>query len=237
MRQYRFWTPDEFEAAKAMRAAGATYVEIGRKLNRKPGAVAQAFDRMGGAFQKLGRTCSECPTPISDTNKCGKCRRCNLTAQNHDAAFQAARLPALVASHAVSAGSPHRRRAAKAAAAKRMARPGYREWLVRQMKEVVQPKSRTPEAIAKRDMKAVGDKLRERYLGWCPEEYRDEYRRLMRSKGMNAREARECIKASIRAATEALSPFERQMRALERGGKIVANDARPAGNQIVRRFG
>lgn len=67
-------------------------------------------------------------------------------------------------------------------------------------------------------------------LSWCPREYRDDYRLMVRS-GIPAREARETTLARIRAdearrkaahaRAAALSPFERQMRALHGGAQIA----------------
>jgi hypothetical protein len=224
---YRFWTPEEEETALAMRARGSTYAEIGNALGRKPHAVEQALLRMKGGFHKLRRTCSECPAPISDTNKCGKCRSCNLKAQNRDTTFTRDRLRALMDSPSMKAGTPERRRAAMKAAAKRMSNPEYREWLVNFMRDVVSPRSRTPENIAKRDMKRAGEKLSARRLWWCPESYRPMYRQL-RKKGIPCADAKEIVLAEYRRAEAALSPFEWQMRALERGAALIANDQRPS---------
>lgn len=46
---------------------------------------------------------------------------------------------------------------------------------------------------------AAGRKLSETRMGWCPLEYRDEYRRLVRSKLVSAAEARRMIEDMIAA--------------------------------------
>jgi hypothetical protein len=94
------------------------------------------------------------------------------------------------------------------------------------------PKAHTPEAKARQRaaMPAAVVKITETRLRWCPPDKRDEYRLLVRRKRMTAAQARQII-------MDSLTPFERQMNALRMGAKIVANDARPSGNQVVRRFG
>jgi hypothetical protein len=220
---YRFWTPEEEEIARAMKAGGSTYRQIGEAIGRKPHAVEQALLRMRGGFNKLGRVCSECPKPISDKNKVGKCKSCNLKAQNGEKTFTRARLSSLLQSPSMRAGTPERRRAAIKAAAKRMENPEYREWLANNMREVVGPLSRTPENLAKRDTKAAGRKLSARLLAWCPEHLRPLYREIRR-KGVPCAEAKASILAEHRRAEAELSPFERQERALARGARLVAND-------------
>jgi hypothetical protein len=69
---------------------------------------------------------------------------------------------------------------------------------------------------------SVAAMITETRLGWCPPEYRDEYRNLLHAKKLRAAEAREIIEAEIRSKQEALSPFERQMEALNRGAGLTA---------------
>lgn len=59
---------------------------------------------------------------------------------------------------------------------------------------------------------------------WCPPEYRAEYQYLRRTKKLLKAEAQQIIYAQIKADIARLSPFERQQRALERGGTLIAND-------------
>jgi hypothetical protein len=231
-RAYRFWTPEEEQTAKAMRAENVPLSEIAARLNRTPHAVEQALYRINGWFKKNGRSCSKCPTPISDTNKCGMCRSCNLKAQNREKDFTRRRLSSLLNHPTMRAGTPERRRAALKAAATRMSNPEYREWVTNFMRDVVGPMSRTPENIAKRDFKAAGRKISARYLSWCPEAYRDAYR-AMRAKGVPVRDAKAAIFAQRKADEASLSPFERQERALARGAKLVANDRGPMFGEAV----
>ena len=220
---YRFWTTEEEATAKAMRADGRTYVEIGNAIGRQPGAVEQALLRMRGGFHKLGRVCAQCPTPISDTNKCGMCRPCNLTRQNYDKEFKSRRLTALLASPSMKAGTPERRNAALLAARKRMANPEYVTFITEHMRNVVGPLSRLPENMAKRNMKRAGRKISERHMAWCPVEYRALYHEVKKA-GLLKAEAQQIVFDQIARDNARLSPFERQQRALERGGTLVAND-------------
>ncbi len=55
-------------------------------------------------------------------------------------------------------------------------------------------KGQTPERNAK-----ISRTQTERYLGWCPLEYRDEYRRLVRNAGLKAADARAAIEVQIEA--------------------------------------
>lgn len=68
-------------------------------------------------------------------------------------------------------------------------------------------------------------KLEEHRLGWCPPEYRDEYRYLTATKRLTSAQARKAVTDLMRKDRERelarLTPFERQMRALENGAKLV----------------
>jgi hypothetical protein len=92
--------------------------------------------------------------------------------------------------------------------------------------------SRTPENLAKRDFKAAGRKISARHLSWCPEAYREAYRAI-RAKGVPVPDAKRIVLAQHRADEARLSPFERQERALARGGKLVANDRGPSFGEAV----
>ncbi len=76
-----------------------------------------------------------------------------------------------------------------------------------------------------------GPKISETKMGWCPPAYRADYLYFTRRLHLKADEARRLVRDQIKAdkaRVEArLSPFDRQMRALERGAQLVANDARP----------
>lgn len=60
----------------------------------------------------------------------------------------------------------------------------------------------------------------ERKVAWCPQDRRDEYKRLVHS--MGAAEAKRIILADIEAKKVELTPFERQMEALRNGARLIA---------------
>lgn len=76
---------------------------------------------------------------------------------------------------------------------------------------------------AKQDI--IARKISERAMAWCPVEYRETYRYLTIRKNFLAADARKIILEQVRKDQERelakLTPFERQMRALERGGTLV----------------
>lgn len=227
----RMWTQAEIERAQQLRATGMSLAKIGIELGRPGNNVDYNLKRAAGLLNQLGRKCLGCEAPLRDHAKGERCRRCTTIHMNADPEFQAKRIAALRASAALQSGSEQRRRAGRLSAQKRMANPFYVAWLRNLVKNVVQPCSQTPEARAKRDDVAAGKKISERKLGWCPLEYRGEYRRLIVSKGIKAAEARPIIMAQIkadRAKLETLSPFERQERALAKGAQLVANDIKPS---------
>lgn len=219
---YRFWTAKDLARAKELRASGTTFKEIARELGRSANAVFNALND----FQKLGRSCSECSAPIRDANKGGRCRACTLRSQNlTNAEFTDRRLEALRASAKQAIGSPGRRAAARKAAAVRMSDPDYRARLIEFMRTVVSPASRKPENMAKRNARAASAKRSAIQMSWCPEEYRPLYLKLRPR--LRAAGAKAAVLEQIAKDKANLSPFERQMRALERGAKLVANDTKP----------
>jgi hypothetical protein len=231
-RPYRKFTKIEVERIKRLREMGLSYAAIGKELGRSDRAIQNRMILENGKLHKLGRTCGDCPTNIPDANKSGYCRLCATARLNKDPAFQQKRLAGLRASDKLKPGSPTRRSAAIKASATRMSNPEYVTWLREQVRTVVAPASLTPEAQAKRDRKAAGKKISDHWMSWCPGEYREAYFSLIRGKGLRRAEAKPIIEAQIKAdkerARNSLSPFERQMKALENGAKLVANDQKPS---------
>jgi hypothetical protein len=86
----------------------------------------------------------------------------------------------------------------------------------------------SPEVMARRMAMRheVGAKYTERFLGWCPPAYRDEYRRLRSGKG--AAVARRMIEEMIAARFAEMTPFERQLHALRNGARLVEMPAKGA---------
>jgi hypothetical protein len=233
MMAYRHWTEKERQAAITLRAKGLSHVKIGEALGRRPSSVTQQLQQIDGAFHKLGKKCLDCSKGLRDTNRCGRCKRCELRRANADPEYQARRLEAVRNCEQLKAGSELRRQAAIKAARTRLTNPEYRAWLVEQMRTVVAPRSQTPEAQAKCDRKAAGAKISEHYMSWCPMEYRDTYREIKRKNALNKDEARAIIfdlihtdreRAKRKARQSNLSLFERQERALANGAGLAAND-------------
>jgi hypothetical protein len=214
MRAYRFWTEEDTATAVAMRAAGQSLAAIADRFGRTPRSVEQFLYRVKGGFNKLKRTCSACQATISDKNKSGTCRRCTLRNQNYDPGFTATRLRAMKSSPKIMAGAPIRKLAARKAAAKRLSDPEYRARLVEFMRTVVQPASHA--ANAKRDNRARGLAISDARLRWCPESWRDEYRK-MRASGIHSAKAKQMVLAMAAAEKARPKTFEEQLRAVAEG--------------------
>ncbi len=192
------------------------------------------------------RAC-ECGKTLGRKNVTGLCKSCFTRRQNADPAFQERRLKAIADKWAEPGYRAKMREVTREVGIK----AGQNPFITAQRRKLghqTWERLFTPEVRAK-TLKAVSERagktLRARWMAWCPEEYWPEYRRLMKIKKLPMVEARAIIFDLMRVERERkakrpadhLSPFERQERALERGGKLVANDARPSGNQVVRRVG
>lgn len=231
---HRLWTTTELAKAVAMRGAGHSYAAIAAELDRKPHTVEQAVYRAKSRLpqppqpkrRRLDRKCSACAIGIGDLNKSGRCKPCNIRALNTDhdlrlrrGATQARQLRE----------NPHlyRRKCAILAANRAKARinPEYVAMLKAQGPRL--NSYRTPETEARRIAALIKANKRRRHT-WLPDCYREDYRKMIRHSRMRAVEAKriilEQVEADKRRATAALSPFERQQRALERGATLVAND-------------
>jgi hypothetical protein len=234
------FTQAEMNTMFELRASGLNVGEIAKRLGRSRSSIDRYVSR--DPFSE-GKTCADCAKPISDISASGRCRPCQRALHN--------RIPEMTAKRAegrrrtMADPLKYARQCAIAAAnvRKAMQNPEIRARFVEAGKR--QAALYYPTLVAKLQdpefRKAVGRKISATRLAWCPPEYREAYLALARSKAGTAAEVREMIFAQIRAdrdrAIAALSPFERQDLALERGAKIVANDPRPSGNQVVRRFG
>jgi hypothetical protein len=143
----------------------------------------------------MPRTCATCGKPLGATNKSGLCVRDFNARLNADPKTHAKRVAGIRRDAVVR--REEKRRILLENAAKAMQRPERLAFLREQMKWV-QPLSQTPEVLAKTDPAAKGRKRTETVLGWCPPAYREEYRRLIRSRNVNAAEARKVILDQIR---------------------------------------
>jgi hypothetical protein len=191
-----------------------------------------------GISHKQNRHC-DCGTRVSDQSKTGRCLRCNLRLMAKDPEITKRRADALrkrLAEDPVE----RQRRALQMKLNRRNAvnNPVACERILAAALRNL-PKAWTPESVAKRvaAIPIAAKKLSDRKLSWCPPEKRDHYRWLVRYRHVKAADAREIVLAEVRAELAALSPFERQMRALQNGARLIANDPLPVGNQVVRRVG
>lgn len=235
------WAPEETEELRRLVSDGLSHADIGRAVGRSRHAVRNRLLMLSGRLHAAGRICSGCPTTIRDDNISGRCKPC-ATAFNN-------RLPETIEKRRTGwrkrlenpqhyadlclTAKINSRRAmqdpVKRAKAQERARKIYTEYLAT---PEMRARLNSPELRARR-----GRKVSEHRMSWCPPEYRALYYEIRRKIAGPASEARAAVFTQIAKDTADLSPFERQMRALERGAKLVANDARPSGNQVVRRVG
>jgi hypothetical protein len=173
------------------------------------------------------------------------CRRCFFRRLNQSPAHIAKRDAGIAARWAKPGEREKQALVCKRSVQKRDATPGMRERYVEMGKKhyqtlnlpEVRAKTHSPETNALRTAAML-----ETRLGWCPPEYREEYRALRNSHGITAAEARRMILAMIEAkrvkAEREMSPFERQERALQRGAALVRNIQKPSlSNPGVYSFG
>lgn len=176
----------------------------------------------------MSLTCSDCPSPISRQSTTGRCRRCALAvtqstqqwrdrqragakARLKDPTFRAAQVRRLRAANDRAWNDPDKRASMLAMLAANRARSFTPEaranWLAGR-----------PEAARKRS---------ETVMGWCPPEYREQYRELRyKGKRLKAAEARRVIEEKIAADRALMTPFERQLAKVRAGANII--EIRPA---------
>jgi len=171
-----------------------------------------------------GRVCAKCPKPIRNSNQSGQCRSCLLLGRRDDPEFQRRRVEGVrrkLRDDPLYAARmrENMRRVGKEAGQD----PMLREKRSARGREIYATILSTPEVRVKvkATRVAVGKKLSDQRLAWCPEHLRGEYLFLIRRKRIKAVEARQLILAQHAADEAKLSPFERQMRALERGAKLI----------------
>lgn len=149
------------------------------------------------------------------------CRRCTAIRMTSDPTTNQKRIAAMRARYEEPAFRAERVALIARNAAPSRADPGYRDKMrehgLRQFRDVltrpdVVAKIQAPEARAKR-----GAAITATRLAWCPAELRDQYRDLVRCKGLTAAEARAAIEDIIdapqRAARRAISDFDHRQRA------------------------
>lgn len=175
--------------------------------------------------------CRNCSTPIGGGST-GLCRSCLAKHIAADPVCRAKRATS-VARYAREHPQEISERAMRSAATK-MSDPSKREALRQLMRERVQPKSYTPEAMARRDIADRARKATMKRLSWCPPEYIEQYRWLCNSKCLSTKDAKAAILEQVKRDEAKLSPFERQDRALRNGAQLVANDVAPMFGEAVK---
>lgn len=226
------FTEIEIDRVKRLSRWGWTLGRIAKEMGRSRAGVERILNN---PFSQ-GRVCATCPTPVSNEAKTNYCRACTRARNN--------KIPELTAKRAEgkrrSLQDPvNYARACQIAAAnirRAMSDPAKRAKFVELGKAKAAIYFADPEIRARVNdpalRKAVGRKISETRMAWCPPEYRQQYHDIMRLRVATAAEAREMIREQIdrdRARAKAsLSPFERQERALANGAKLVANDQKPS---------
>jgi hypothetical protein len=173
----------------------------------------------------LGRVCG-CGNPVSNKAKSGLCRPCFM-ARLHSDPERGKKVSEGIRKWLENPDNRARHRAAakRAGITKRM-NPEFRAKAAKTMREIAQPICVATGLNMRRDWRKMRKLALEARWAWCPPEYRDAYRAI-RDKGILAGEAKRILAEQIKADLAKLSPFERQMRALERGASLVANDPKP----------
>lgn len=170
--------------------------------------------------------CADCGKAITAKTKTGRCRSCKNHFLNSQPAFVAARAEGIRKKWSEDKAFAAKMRLIFSATGRANGTDPKRRAKLAELGKCKIAQLHSPEsrAKAKAKSKQTGRKISEHYMGWCPPEYRDEYRRLTISKNLRANEARAIILAQIKADKARLSPFERQRLALEKGAQLVAND-------------
>lgn len=187
------------------------------------------------AHFKLGRACG-CGTPVSDESKTGNCLRCNLRKMNTDPVLKEQRAEAFRRKLRDDPAEMERRRMQikinrRNGMKSPVAQANRRRAAMQNLEKAYAPEARAKQLAS---IPAAVRKGWDKKLSWCPKERRAEYHALIRRGHKTSGEAKQIILDRISAEAAALSPFERQMRALENGAKIVANDRKPMFGEALR---
>lgn len=176
------------------------------------------------------KPCADCGKTLSFKNESGRCASCFAKLVNADPELTKRRADGLRHKIATDPMFAAKLRAVAAEMGFKAGRdPELRKRRVAHGKWMWENVLSRPDVRAKNlaAVKGNGPKQSAYWMGWCPPEYRDEYRFLTKTKKLSRPEAQAVIFAEIARKEAALSPFERQERALQRGAQIVANDAAP----------
>lgn len=174
------------------------------------------------------KECAGCSKPLSLKNKTGHCIACGNRARWNDPEFRQRRLEGIRKKFA----DPFYYRAVQLRCRK-MGREAALDPVLRE-RRIAEGKAHYRErlfqpAVRERCLERVRE-ANKRYLAWCPKERVEEYQMLRKRIGAvkARRQIEDAIREERRRELAALSPFERQLRALENGAPLIANDQRPS---------
>jgi aspartokinase len=169
----------------------------------------------------MDKMCSDCGKPLHAKNTSGLCRAHALAAARRDPAVQQRRVERLAEAKRTPEMRQQSREVRLKLNAERANDPEWQDMMRECGKRLRAALLSDPKHEAKR--KARQRQHQESLLAWCPEEFRDTYRKIRREVG--AAEARRMIKADIARAEArrlaALSPLERQLERLQAGAKLT----------------
>ena len=160
------------------------------------------------------RSCSDCGAPITRQAKTGRCRSCCTLRMRADPEKEARRMAGQKATMAKPEYREKMRRSRKRVEAERRDDPAWQAYKRAGGLKLRAAFEASPEAMERllATRSAVGAKLAENALGWCPVELRAEYTRLRKKHGKV--EARRLIVAGM-------TPFERQLMRVREGARLV----------------
>lgn len=167
------------------------------------------------------RSCKSCSAPISKQSKTGNCRLCALAISNASPEFQDRRREAII------------RRLQDPQERARAARQLYENHMAARQDPEVDQRLRAnmlrirldwtdPEVRArfKAGTPARIQKRIETIFAWCPDDLRDEYRRLRKKSRLSAVEAKRIILELDAYRNREMTPFERQLERVRQGAGI-----------------
>ncbi len=186
----------------------------------------------GNPLFSQGRTCASCQVPVNNRCKTGMCRSCAGKERHSNPEWKARQHAALKA----ACSSPENRAKISEVGKKLWSDPNRRAAMSARKKQELQDPARRAKLMAAaatalrnwhattdRDWSAYHKARAAKQMAWCPEDRREEYRRLRQQFG--AAEARRMIKADLAAAERrrlaAMDPLERQMERLTKGAQLV----------------
>lgn len=156
-------------------------------------------------------TCLDCGKGISTRSRSGRCNACFNISKGKDPIFQAARAEGIRRKFKDPEHLAKMQRIARRNGQKARCDPAYAKQLSERGKILAETVLKSPEVRARTMSKAsralAGRAIHEFHMGWCPVEYRDHYRRLVRSKRMPAADARQATLRKIELDT--LAPIAR----------------------------